>query len=1363
VPESTGTATRLVRGDPTATPIAETIPIDARTSDARIAPTGRQSEAARIATAPPVLASTGTATRLVRGDPNSLTFSFDGAINGRSVDILVDSGAYLSFLSEDFYREHLAATRQQATTDVPVTLADGTPYTVNTVVRTKLRINQPYGHPYETVVQLHVLPMRNGYDLLLGEPFLREMHVVLSYESNSMAIRRGERWITLYSAAARPIVSPKTFNRLVGTIADGRLCHPAHVSEHPSDDFPLISDTDGPCGAIHFIPGPVPDSDTPENESPLPDARPVLAVTDAAPASPGTSATSEADSALADLSPADASFVRGLQHQYPGVFDGTSQAHTTGATKRAHAVTHSIKLQAGTEPVAASFRRMSPQMLGELQKQLATFLANGEIEPARGPWASPILFVRKKNGTYRFCVDYRALNAKTIKDRYPLPRMEDCLDQLRGACYFTALDLQSGYHQVPMAEKSKPLTAFTCRYGTYQFRVMPFGLTNAPATFQAWMNDILRPFLDRFVVVYLDDILIYSRTEEEHRRHLTDVMRALEDAGARLNLAKCKFFQDQTTFLGHVVTRQGVHTDPRLVAKIREHPRPTSKKDVRSFLGVVNYYRRFIQGCAQISAPLYDLTDNSHAPMQWTDECEQAFVALKDKLATAPVLTIADENKPFVVHTDASAHAIGAVLSQRDDEGHMHPVAYHSRKLTDAQTRKSTFERELLAIKDALEHWKDYLLGRDDTVLKTDHRPLTHLDTTDLYNDTLVRWWEKISRFHVQIEYLRGEENVVADYFSRPGPSAEHSINAINADDERRGASVLQPDEELRQMILKASKSDKFIKAIVTHLEQGLPSASIFRTLNTHWVTRSDDGFLRYEKPDSNCSRIVVPSTPTVTWEIMRRHHDDLAGGHFGRDKMLQDLQRYYIWPKMNHDVETYCKQCQVCQLVKGTAKQGLLQPLPIPAGPWQHVSMDFVGPLPTTKRKNTHVMVIVDRFTKWAYFIPTKDNLTAEKVAKLFLDTVYSNHGMPRAIISDRDSRFTSDFWQEFLKLLDVKPLMSTAYHPQTDGQTERINRILGDFLRSYCDQYVKNWDDLLVPLQMAYNDSYSSSTKHTPFELDHGYHPLTPKSMLFPAPRHPRHPTTASQLLNGMSQARQIAAYCLRTAQTRQERYANRTRRQADFKTGQMVMLSKVHLSVQGAGLRKLHSKWLGPFRIKHASPERPNVVELDLDDTDHSFHPVVNVERIRHYVPAISPLSLGKQRDGHADVSSDETDEDLERLFGHLIIADPESEDASADSPSADPASSDAGSDAAAGADSTSADPASPPTSVPSPTRHHNGSSSVASQLPCAHRPNPSPPSEDKQPVSDSDDDIYIELSDDDETPTVLCDAPYPPPHT
>jgi len=207
----------------------------------------------------------------------------------------------------------------------------------------------------------------------------------------------------------------------------------------------------------------------------------------------------------------------------------------------------------------------------------------------------------------------------------------------------------------------------------------------------------------------------------------------------------------------------------------------------------------------------------------------------------------------------------------------------------------------------------------------------------------------------------------------------------------------------------------------------------------------------------------------------------------------------------------------------------------------------------------------------------------------------------------------------------------------------------------------------------------------------------------------------------------------------------------------------LSKVHLSVQGAGLRKLHSKWLGPFRIKHASPERPNVVELDLDDTDHSFHPVVNVERIRHYVPAISPLSLGKQRDGHADVSSDETDEDLERLFGHLIIADPESEDASADSPSADPASSDAGSDAAAGADSTSADPASTSTSVPSPTRHHNGSSSVASQLPCAHRPNPSPPSGDKQPVSDSDDDIYIELSDDDETPTVLCDAPYPPPHT
>ncbi len=1308
-------------------PAAETIPIDARFQYARIALPPTQSEAVRVAPAPLVLASTdnGTVTHPVGGDPSSLTFSFDGAINGTSVDILVDSGAYLSFLSERFYNEHLAAAKQRTPTDVPVTLADGTPYRVTTAVRTKLRIDQPYRNPYETYVQLHVLPMRNGYDVLLGEPFLRETQAVLSYETDSMAIKRGHRWTTLYSAVARPLVSPKAFKKLVGTIAAGHVGQP-RVSEQPSDDCAdcsFISDTDELYGAIHFIPGPFADTDIPRGESPLPHTGPVLAVTDAAPA------TSKDTSALADLSPADSSFVRGLQQQYPGVFDGTARA--TGC---ARAVTHSIQLQPDTQPVSAPSRRMSPPMLRELQKQLDTMLENNLIEPARGPWASPILFVRKKDGTYRFCVDYRALNAKTIKDRYPLPRMEDCLDQLLGACYFTALDLQSGYHQIPMAEDSKQFTQFICRRGTFQFNVMPFGLTNAPATFQAWMNDILQPFLDKFVVVYLDDVLIYSRTHEDHRRHLTDVIRALEEAGAKLNLAKCKFFQAQTTFLGHVVTRQGIHTDPRLVSKIREHPRPTSKKEVRSFLGVVNYYRRFIQGCAEIAAPLYSLTDQNNTPMLWTDECEQAFVTLKDQLAAAPVLAIADTSKQFIVHTDASAHAIGAVLSQHDDTGRLHPVAYYSRKLTSTQAAYSTFQRELLAIKEALEHWKVYLLGPSDTIVKTDHRPLTHLDTTELYSDTLVRWWASISRFNVNIEYLRGEENVVADYLSRPGPPAEGSINAIHASAEGQSASVLQADEELRQMILKAYKSDKFIQAINRHLEQGLPSASIFRTLNTHWVTRSDDGFLRYEEPDSNRSRIVVPSTPTVTWEIMRRHHDDLSGGHFGRDKMLQDLQRYYIWPKMNHDIETYCKQCQVCQLVKGRAAQGLLQPLPIPAGPWQHVSMDFVGPFPRTPRKNTHVMVIVDRFTKWAYFIPTKDNLTAKEVAKLFLDRVYSNHGMPRAIISDRDARFTSDFWQEFLKRLGVKPMMSTAYHPQTDGQTERINRILGDFLRSYCDLYAKNWDELLVPLQMAYNDSYSSSTKHTPFELDHGYHPHTPKSLLAPEPSQP---TTASQLLNRLASSRQIATYCLRTAQTRQERYANRTRKPAEFKTGQFVWLSALHLSAQGTGSRKLHAKWLGPFRIKHASPERPNNVELDLDNTGHSFHPVVNVERIRHHVPPISPLSLGKQRDGQADISSDDTDDDLERLFGHLIIADPESEEAGAGK-------------------STSAQPASPSTSAPS----------TASQLPGTHHSNPSPPSEVQQSAADSDDDWYLDLDDPDADAVPwwpLDDAPYPPPAT
>jgi len=409
---------------------------------------------------------------------------------------------------------------------------------------------------------------------------------------------------------------------------------------------------------------------------------------------------------------------------------------------------------------------MNPEHLRELSKQLASMISQGIVEPSTSQWASPILFVEKKNGELRLCVDYRSLNDATIKSAYPLPRIDECLDQLQGANVFSALDLESGYHQIPMAEDSRELTAFTSRYGHFQYRVMPFGLCNAPSTFQSWMNNILRPYLDSFVVVYLDDILIYSKDEDDHRRHLELVMEALATHSARLNVTKCAFFKREIRFLGHVIDHQGIRPDPGQVEKIAGFAPPRNKRDVQSFLGTVNFFRRFIRGCATIATPLYALTRDK-VPFVWTDGHQAAFEELKRLLTSSPVLCLPDTSRPFTVHTDASDYAIGAVLLQEHD-GYPHPVAYYSRSLKGAEHNYPVFDKELLSVREALEQWSHYLQSRTDTVLCTDHKPLTTLSASTKKKHKRFTWWETIQQYNVRLEYLPGATNVIADMLSRP-------------------------------------------------------------------------------------------------------------------------------------------------------------------------------------------------------------------------------------------------------------------------------------------------------------------------------------------------------------------------------------------------------------------------------------------------------------------------------------------------------------------------------------------------------------------------------------------------------------------
>lgn len=433
-------------------------------------------------------------------------------------------------------------------------------------------------------------------------------------------------------------------------------------------------------------------------------------------------------------------------------------------------VSHLINTE-GKGPVCQPVRRMSPLQLDELRDTLRELQEKGMIRPSTSGWSSPVLFARNASGKLRFCVDYRAVNELTKRDRHPLPLIQDCFDQLGGAVIFSKFDLQQGFHQMKIADQDVEKTAFGTRYGHYEWLVMPFGLANAPSTFQRMMNDVLREFLDDFVQVYLDDILIYSKSEAEHLEHVAKVLEALEKAQLKISGRKSVLFASEMQFVGHVISKEGVKVMPEKVQTIKEWPRPANVYDVRAFLGLTGYYRRFIKNFAKIAAPLHGLTAGAvkkKAKVKWLPLHELAFETLKEALQATPVLCTADPSKPFVVETDASDFAVGAVLLQVGDDGLEHPVAFESAKLNPAQQNYPAQEKELLGILHAYRKWRVYLEGAvEDTLFRTDHASLVYLKKQVLPSRRLHRWIEEFAEMAIRIEYKKGSANIVPDALSR--------------------------------------------------------------------------------------------------------------------------------------------------------------------------------------------------------------------------------------------------------------------------------------------------------------------------------------------------------------------------------------------------------------------------------------------------------------------------------------------------------------------------------------------------------------------------------------------------------------------
>ncbi|GJR39595.1 putative reverse transcriptase domain-containing protein [Tanacetum coccineum] len=729
----------------------------------------------------------------------------------------------------------------------------------------------------------------------------------------------------------------------------------------------------------------------------------------------------------------------------------------------ARPVEFQIDLVPGAAPVARAPYRLAPSEMKELSEQLQELSDKGFIRPSSSPWGAPVLFVKKKDGSFRMCIDYRELNKLTVKNRYPLPRIDDLFDQLQGSSIYSKIDLRSGYHQLRVREQDVPKTAFRTRYGHYEFQVMPFGLTNAPAVFMDLMNRVCKPYLDKFVIVFIDDILIYSKDEKEHEEHLKTILELLKEEKLYAKFSKCEFWIPKVQFLGHVIDSRGIHVDPAKIESIKDWASPKTPTEIRQFLGLAGYYRRFIEGFSKIAKSMTKLTQKG-IKFDWGEKEENAFQLIKQKLCSAPILALPEGSEDFVVYCDASHKGLGAVLMQREKV-----IAYASRQLKVHEKNYTTHDLELGSVVFALKIWRHYLYGTRCTVF-TDHKSLQHILDQKELNMRQRRWLELLSDYDCDIRYHPGKANVVADALSRKERIEPLRVRAL----------VMTIGLDLPKRILEAQIEAQKPENIVNEDVGGM----IRRDVPKERLEPRADGTLCLH------SRSWIPCYGDLRSVIMHESHKLKYSIHPGSEKMYQDVKKLFWWPNMKADIATYVSKCLTCARVKAEHQRpsGLLVQPEIPEWKWDNITMDFITKLPRSSQGFDTIWVIVDRLTKSAHFLPIRENDPLDKLARLYLNRIVARHGIPASIICDRDGRFTSNFWRSFQKALGTDISMSTAYHPETDGQSERTIQTLEDMLRACVIDFGKGWVKHLPLAEFSYNNSYHASIKAAPYEALYG-----------------------------------------------------------------------------------------------------------------------------------------------------------------------------------------------------------------------------------------------------------------------------------
>ncbi|KAF8748831.1 hypothetical protein RHS01_10521 [Rhizoctonia solani] len=662
-------------------------------------------------------------------------------------------------------------------------------------------------------------------------------------------------------------------------------------------------------------------------------------------------------------------------------------------------------------------------------------LKAGKIRPSKSSISSPVMFVPKKDGSHRLVVDYRCLNNRTKKNVYLLPRPDDLMAQLRGAKIFTKLDLRWGYNNIWVKEGDKWKTAFRTKYSLYKSLVMTFGLTNAPAAFQHFMNKLFKDLLDVCVIIYLlDDILIYSKDDTTHTQ-----------------LSKCMFHVTSVEYLGIIVLDKGFSLDKLKIQAVQEWPTPTKVKEVQSFLGFANFLQHF------------------DTPWKWDAKEQEAFQGLKNAITNSPVLCHVDPSKPYFLETDASGAALGSILSQQQEDRRLHPLGFLLESFKGAEQNYNTHDKELLAIICSFEYWRIFLEGTEHPIMVfTDHCNLEYWKESQTFNRCHARWHLLLTGYNFQIVYCLGKQSGKPDALSQHSdhaniPPANQTMlpNSVFAN-----VALVTPKKELQRQLEAALDQDKSLEEILQFLQnKSKAPPSIKRTFKDYQM---EAGLLFYQ------GQIVVPDVGTLRTDLLHIFHNSPLAGHPGRQQTLELVSRDYYWPGIHANTYWHMDSCETCQRIRKPKYASIPpQPLELPSRPWQHVSYDMIVDLPRDGNCNS-ILVIIDSFTKYSIFVKCSKKLKAPKLVELFLEHVWKQHGMPEKTVLDRGRVFNNRFLKALYKRLGIDPHFSSAYHPQSNSQTEQ-----------------RDWTKWLPMAEFVYNNAVHSSTGKTPFKALYGWEP--------------------------------------------------------------------------------------------------------------------------------------------------------------------------------------------------------------------------------------------------------------------------------